>query len=156
MRVRYGNYYQPNSPFGGRPSSSFQERQASAAKQGSANCGLPSPEAYFNEMRQAIGKKSPNSALSVDDLQKYERILTSAEELLNDTIAFSERASSSTEVFREQKKALDQRLTLTKAIQSAVRDGVAWLLDDSQSPQPGGNFEEFKTYLRQQIAPGSP
>jgi hypothetical protein len=79
---------------------------------------------YFEELRSAIGKSVSEGHLSEADLNKYEVILTNAEEILEDTIHFSERASySRTDEFKAQKRALEERLGLTRFITRMMQDG---------------------------------
>lgn len=77
---------------------------------------------YFNEMKKALGKKSETN-LSTEDFEKYRQILANTEEFLEDTIKFSERASSSSEIFKQQKQFLEERLNLTNAIAGFFAEG---------------------------------
>jgi hypothetical protein len=88
---------------------------------------------FIKEMRDVIGKSNSDAAISAADFQKYESILTNARELLEDTIAFSERAQSGTELFKAQKRDLDQRLDLVNSFKKLIQDGKSWLMDGNDN-----------------------
>lgn len=88
---------------------------------------------YFTEMGQAMGKTQPGETFSVSDLRKYERMLLHANELLDDTIRFSERAASPTEMFDLQKQDLAQRIGVTRAIQGVLQGDDAAISMDTIS-----------------------
>ncbi len=80
----------------------------------SLDLGNQAIQSYFEDMRKAIGKS--DNQFSDQDFSRFEQILVNARDLLDDTIQFSERASSPTDLFQQQKQELEKNLSMTKAI----------------------------------------
>lgn len=109
--------------------------------------GSQSVKTYFDEMRKAIGKDSSESQLSKEDFKKYEQILLNTEELLEDTIKFSERAASSAEVFKQQKQFLEERISLTQAIAGLFQESrkiSTSTKEESKPTKPDSEKEDKK------------
>lgn len=111
-----------NHPFN-RPNTQSKPNPFSALAK-KAGLSPQSVDVFLTEMHDALGEKSPYNQLSEDSLNKYMKVLNSANEILDETIRFSQRsASPAQQMYEEQKKALKQRIDFTQTVSKLMKEG---------------------------------